>query len=566
VDSSGVNETGKFLEVILSHYYINESGVPNFAGCRIELDSKLNIPVWRSALAGYHDNQLVDFLQYGFPLGYSSNKLPVSVFKNHSGALSFHKDVDKYLATEVQAGVMAGPFINNPLSLPLSISPLNTVPKKDPGQRRVISDLSYPPGSSVNDGIPEGIYLGEAIELSFPSVDDYAARIREVGSSALLFKKDLKRAYRQFKVDPGDAHLLGYNWKGSIYIDLALAMGVRSAAFLCQRVTSAIAWIYASMGFHLTNYLDDLAICIPDHLATQAYQLLAKLLVDLGVEEAIDKSCSPAKEMEFLGVSFNVDHMTMSVTEERVQEILSLVNQWLHKRRATKRQLQSLIGKLQFVAKCVRAGRIFISRLLQILPTLRRQHHYFYINSQFKKDLIWWRSFLVTFNGITIIPEIYWSDPDARLSTDACLSSIGGWCNNQYFSCMLPQSMRDLNYDINVIEMYAILIGLKLWSENLYNTRTQIWCDNLVSVTVLNSGRTKDPILLTLLREIAFIAAKYNFQIRSHHIRGSDNRLSDLLSRAPVDHKARSKLDLMLNNDWEEIMVPEQLFNLDGNW
>ena len=47
----------------------------------------------------------------------------------------------------------------NPLGINLSVSPLNTVPRKgNEGERRVIMDLSWPPGGSVNDGIDKNRY------------------------------------------------------------------------------------------------------------------------------------------------------------------------------------------------------------------------------------------------------------------------------------------------------------------------------------------------------------------------------------------------------------------------
>ena len=68
--------------------------------------------------------------------------------------------------------------------------------------------------------------------------------------------------------------------------------------------------------------------------------------------------------MTFIGVLFNSQDLTLSVTPERVKEILELVNIWLLKSTATLKELQSLIGKLSFIASCVHSSRIFIARLL----------------------------------------------------------------------------------------------------------------------------------------------------------------------------------------------------------
>jgi hypothetical protein len=49
-----------------------------------------------------------------------------------------------------------------------------------------------------------------------------------------MLKIDLKRAYRQFPICPGDLHLVGFNWNGYLFADRVLPMGLRSSAQICQ--------------------------------------------------------------------------------------------------------------------------------------------------------------------------------------------------------------------------------------------------------------------------------------------------------------------------------------------
>ena len=191
-------------------------------------------------------------------MGYVSNHLPVSEIRNHKGATDFSGYVSEYLDKEISRKLILGPWSENFLSKPMAVSPLNTVPKKVSQDRRVISDFSFPSGSSVNDGIRKDWYLDEAVSLSYPSVDNLADILQNFGPGCKIFKKDLKRAYRQFSVDPGDIHLTGYIWNNSLYVDTALVMGSRSAAFLCQRVTNAVSYIARCQGIVVLNYLDDL--------------------------------------------------------------------------------------------------------------------------------------------------------------------------------------------------------------------------------------------------------------------------------------------------------------------
>jgi len=209
--------------------------------------------------------------------------------------------------------------------------------------------LSFPVNTSVNDGIYKDFYVGEWVDLTYPSVDTLAASLKRVGTKALMFKKDLAKAYRQFPLDPGDIRLVGYIWKDQVFIDLALVMGCRSAAHLCQRVTNSLN--HMCPGFDLINYIDDLAGVSEEGQALTDYSHLTSMLVDLGLEESVDKSIAPCTEMKFLRVHFNACAQTMSVTRSRLDEIHELLDIWLKRRSASKKLLESLIGKLQFMAK-----------------------------------------------------------------------------------------------------------------------------------------------------------------------------------------------------------------------
>jgi len=343
----------------------------------------------------------------------------------------------------------------------LTVSPLNSVPKRDSVSRRFISDLSFPKELSVNSGIYKDLYLNQLVELTYPSVDSLVAGLKEIGTDALIFKKDLAKAYRQFSVDPGDIHLLGYSWKDEVFIDVALAMGIRSAAHLCQRVTNAIS--YLCKDFTLINYLDDLCAIAPRNKADQAYKFLTQLLNRLGLKESIGKAVIPAVEVEFLGVLFNAKEQTISVSPSRLLEIHELLESWGKKKSASKRELQSLIGKLQFVSKCVLFSRIFISRLLLVLSQLKRQHHRFRPSAEFKRDIRWWVHFMKVFNGITFFHNDLSEHPDTVMSTDACLTGGGGWAGTQYFKFRFPEWILEKGWHINSLELLVIMVAVKLW-------------------------------------------------------------------------------------------------------
>ena len=513
---------------IYMHDRVCLSGKYNFEGCRFPLNTNLNIDYFRFMLDGYSDFEICDFLEFGFPIGYfgkvqQQEFTSLQFVKNHKGAKDFPSEIQKYLNKELQNGTILGPFDHNPFICNVCISPLNSVPKKDTEERRIILDLSYPKGNAINDYISKEYYLGNQIRLVYPGVDSLVEIIKIKGRGCLLFKRDLRKAFRQFPVDVGEASLLGYSFNGKVYFDKVLSMGCRSSAYICQRITSCIKYICGILDISIENYLDDLAGAETPEKAWHAYEELQQVLKFSGIKESVNKCLDPSTEMPFLGVLFNTVDMTLKVTPDRLVEILTLVQEWLVKDQATLKQLQSLLGKLNFVAHCVKPARIFICRLLNWLRSIHETIEPQPISYETKKDLLWWSKFLPLYNGVSMMDLHEWGQPDAVLASDACLEGCGSWFNGKFFHTTFPQFIVDMKLHINALELITIVVAVKLWGAFLKGTKLVVNTDSSVSCQVLNSGFSRDHFLQSCLREICFYAALHEFQIKANFIQGVSN-------------------------------------------
>ena len=121
------------------------------------------------------------------------------------------------------AGPLAGPFACPPFPQ-FCVLPLGVVPKKTPGEYRLIHHLTFPRGDSVNDGIAP-----EYASVQYAHVVDAVAIIKQLGSGCLLAKTDIKSAFRILPIKPSDYDLLGIFWQGPYYYDRAMPMGCASA-------------------------------------------------------------------------------------------------------------------------------------------------------------------------------------------------------------------------------------------------------------------------------------------------------------------------------------------------
>ena len=273
------------------------TGTYNFMGARCPVPSAFDIPAWRRRLAGYRDAGILQYLQYGWPINFNRFSPLCPTDRNHPSAVNFQEDIEHYLRTERGHGALLGPFAGQPVEHAHS-SPLMTRPKKDARYGRVIVDLSWPQGASINDGVDQVHYLDGPATVKLPTAEYMVQRILQLGTGAWLYKTDLARGYRQLRVDPLDWPFLGFRHGGSWYLDACPPFGLRSAAMCMQRTSEAICYMHEKEGFLSRPYLDDFGGAeAGEERALRALRTLQAIMRELGVAEAEHKVHLPAQRM-----------------------------------------------------------------------------------------------------------------------------------------------------------------------------------------------------------------------------------------------------------------------------
>ena len=490
---------------------------------------------WDRQLTGYHNQEILQLIRYGFPIECDPRLGTSEVPDNHKGAQHYPQQIHEYIQQELDKRSMIGPFDSNPFGNAARFSLMNTREKKESSDRRVILDLSWPQnGAAVNQGIDKAWYRGKQVKCTLPSVYDLVQLVLKKGQGCRCFKRDLKKFYKQIIVCIGEIHLLGYVFDKKIYFDLTLPMGLVNSAYIAQSVTSSIVFIYEKEGYAAVNYLDDLGGAEQQYLAEQAYQVLALILQSLGVQESIEKACPPTMWVIFLGILINTYLMRLEITPDRMKEIIEELEQWQHRHTASVRQVQSLIGKLSFCTFTMRAGRQFYSRILNFLRETDGKvnpHKQVILPQTVFQDIQWWRFMIQKVNGISMIPDSKWVGPNRIISSDACLTGIGAWSQGDYLHTRLPQWVIKQGLDINTIECLAVMIALKHWAYRLNGVNTLWQCDNRATVDCVNRGRARNKYMQALLREIAYLCVINDCDIKLVYVPGNSNRISDSLSR-----------------------------------
>ena len=555
------------------HLAVKAYETHNFLGARIPLEhNNINVKVFRFYLSrfDYPYIHLMQFVEFGFPLGLWPDICLVPCTNNHSSAYSYYSYIDEFVAKELKSLGLTGPFSNEPFEQ-IMLSPLMTAHKK-PNSRRAVFDASF--GLfSLNKNTPEGAYHETQYEFTFPRVDDLADLIAKLGRGCFLFKRDLSRYFLQLKIDPSEYDKLGFVWRGLVFFFVSFVWGCWHAGYCGQWVTSAVSFIHSNLGleesgecYNLLNYADDFAGAESSfEKASNSFNTLGRLLLELGLIESTSKAISPSTEMVYLGVKFNTVDMCMYVDEEKVIELKCVLHNWSRKTVANKSDLQSILGKLLWVSKTVRFSRVFVSRIIAEIKKLPKQSSKTKLSNEIRKDFLWWETYLQVFSGVEFIP------PTTVCQTvlgDAYPQGGGSWnpVRNEYFSLQFPQYMCSAETPIHIKEFIVVILSVRLWGNNWSGQRILIHCDNDSVCDTCTRQKPNDVSMQKLLREFLYWVCKYNFYPILQKISSKENHIADFISR---NHDQDDISSYFIKNGYlsqKQLLIPDSWFNFVAEW
>ena len=472
----------------------------------------LPLPSWEPFLATHPDQRLAAFLRRGISAGFRIGfDRRVELSKSSANLQSVRSNprvVSDYIANEVAQGKLK--VVQGPLEHSIHTSPIGLVPKSSqPGKFRLIIDLSSPPGHSVNDGVDPSLS-----SLSYATVGHAVALCRSFGPGALMAKLDLKSAYRMVPIHPLDQHLLGIEWEGRTYVDQALPFGLRSAPVIFTAVADGLAWAMKCRGINSQlHYLDDFFFCGGASSLDCANSLSVALetCTELGLPVAPAKVEGPSTVITFLGIEIDSIRQEIRLPQVKLTQLLAILSSWTGRHNATKRQLQSLIGKLNHAAGVVRPGRTFTRLLIDTMKIPNRKGQRVRLNAECKSDIQWWSLFLQCWNGISYFPG-------CRTGVSMLSDAAGHWgCgafkegDMEWFQLRWPESWSGVS--IAPKERFPIVVAAAIWGRAWSKTRVTFRCDNWAVVAALTSRSVRDPSLMHLLRCLFFFEAYYNLSM-----------------------------------------------------
>ncbi len=161
----------------------------------------------------------------------------------------------------------------------------------------------------------------------------------------------------------------------------------------------------------------------------------------------------PATTLTFAGIELDSISSEARLPQDKIVKCVESISAFLKRKKVQLKELQSLIGLLNFATSVVTPGKVFLRRLYDLTQGVTRPHHFIRLRSDVKDDLRVWLTFLPSFNGVYFFRHEEWNNSTKlNLFTDAS-GAIGfgavfgtAWCHGRWPSNWLHRNIAILEF------------------------------------------------------------------------------------------------------------------------
>ena len=205
--------------------------------------------------------------------------------------------------------------------------------------------------------------------------------------------------------------------------------------------------------------------------------------------------------------------------QEKVRDTLNAITTMREKRSTTVKALQSILGKILHMAKCVTPARLFLE----------------------------------DWNGTSLINT---GQPSREIVADACPRGFGAADGERCYSVAVPDHMQEIH--ISALEAINVLVAVSTFTDAHDRGKViRVRCDNSAAVDVFRTGKAVDQTLLAYARAMWLIQATRQFRLVFVHTPGVEMTVADSLSRAPFHHPSRTRANQIMEINNLQLCTPD---------
>ena len=203
-----------------------------------------------------------------------------------------------------------------------------------------------------------------------------------------------------------------------------LLFDLRSAPYIFTSIADTVQWTAThnhEFDF-LRHYLDDSLTLGPpaSPVCYNNLQACLQLCSKLGLPLHPDKLEGPSACLSILGIELVSSTLQTWLPPQKRERVITLLGTWVGKRFCRWREPDSLIRHLHHACKVAPPGRTFLSHMINLLCTFRRDDPPIRLNQEFQWDLTWWHEPFQSWDGLSFFQMSQWAPlPDFQVSSDA---------------------------------------------------------------------------------------------------------------------------------------------------
>lgn len=379
--------------------------------------------------------------------------------------------------------------------------------------------------------------LNKFVEVAHFKMEDYRTASKLIPPNGYLATIDLKesyllvpmaqehRKYLRFHVEDIDTQTT------KLYEFQAIPYGLSAAPRTFTKIIKEVITYLRNKGFRSVQYLDDI-LCIGDNYleCLKNVKETLRTLECLGFVVNYDKSSlEPQQCCKFLGFVYNSTDMTLSLPDEKRNNIAHLVGKFSLLPSCTIREFAQLIGVLTAACPAVKYGWLYTKILerhkyLSLLKTDDFETK-IKLPSIILEDLVWWKQ-----NIYTTCTSLKTLQFKLEIFTDASRTGWGAVCENSRINGKWKSD--ELQFHINYLELLAVFLAVKWFTRNISDCAILLRVDNTTAISYVNRmGGVQFPHLNALSRRIWQWCEERKIWLFASYINTKDNREADEESR-----------------------------------
>ena len=394
--------------------------------------------------------------------------------------------------------------------------PLFTVSKKDSDKRRVILDLS-----TLNKFIT-------CPRFKMTTINDVR---RLLPKGAFTTSIDLQDAYWHVPVHPHFRRFLGFRLGKKKYRFRCLPFGLNIAPRIFTKLGKAVLKELRLKGIRVLAYLDDWLIWGESkEECERATKIVLKVLAKRGFLVNLQKSrLTPKRRFQWLGILWDTNSFTLQIPADKRKSIKRAIRLFQSQTWVSRRQLERILGSLQFAAVVDPVGKAALkdlNRYFRAAARNKRRDRLWLNPPSLRSSLKRWLRPGILAKKICFRPP----PPSVEVTTDASLSGWGfaSSLGHRHLGKWSPHLQ---GRHINILELAAILIALKA-IHLPPGTHVRVHSDNLTAVNCLcRQGSARSPPLNSWVRSILHLVSERGLFLTTTYIKGVHNVIADSLSR-----------------------------------